>query len=107
MNAQRPLATSWSEPNSTANAIGRSSDAPVLRNSAGARFTVIRRGGQVKPVFRIAPRTRSRASDSAASGRPTIVSPGRPGATSTSTLTSRPSSPTRVADSTVASTFEP
>ena len=40
---------------------------------------MIRRGGWTKPAFRSAPRTRSRASWSAASARPTIVKPGRPG----------------------------
>ena len=33
-----------------------------MRSSAGARLTVIRRGGWTKPALRIAPRTRSRAS---------------------------------------------
>ena len=79
-------------------------DAPALRRSAGARFTVIRRGGWLKPALRIAPRTRSRASCRAASASPTIVKPGRPGATSTSTRMTRPSRPTRVAESRVAST---
>ena len=59
----------------------------------------MRRGGWWKPAFRRAPQTRSLASDRAASGRPTIVKPGRPGATSTSTLTGRPVVPGRVAES--------
>ena len=79
MNAQRPAARTCSEPRRIPTAIARSSDAPALRRSAGARFTVIRRGGNAKPLLRIAPRTRSRASWRAASGRPTIVNPGRPG----------------------------
>ena len=74
-----------SDPSRIPSAIARSSDAPALRRSAGARLTVIRRGGWTKPALRIAPRTRSRASWSAVSARPTIVKPGRPGATSTST----------------------
>ncbi len=52
---------------------------PAFGTSAGARFTVMRRGGWTKPAFRSAPRTRSRASRRAASARPTIVNPGRPG----------------------------
>ena len=60
-------------------AMARSSEAPALRRSAGARLTVIRRGGWTYPAFRNAPRTRSRASCSAASARPTIVKPGSPG----------------------------
>src|SRR5262245_19950035 len=51
----------------------------------------------------MAPRTRSRASVTAASGRPTMVNPGNPGATSASTRISRPSSPCRVAEATTAS----
>ena len=97
-------ARSCSDPSRMPSAIARSSDAPAFRTSAGARLTVIRRGGWWNPALRRAPRTRSRASDSAASGRPTIVNPGRPGATSTSTRTTRPVIPLRVAESSVAST---
>ena len=79
MNAQRPVARTCSEPSRIPTAIARSSDAPALRRSAGARFTVIRRGGKARPLLRIAPRTRSRASCRAASGRPTIVNPAGPG----------------------------
>ena len=97
MNAHRPVARTWSEPSRMPMAMARSSEAPALRRSAGARLTVIRRGGNARPLLRIAPRTRSRASWSAASGRPTIVNPGRPGATSTSTRMTRPSMPWSVA----------
>ena len=93
MNAQRPLARTCSEPSRIPSAIARSSPAPALRTSAGARLTVIRRGGKARPLFRIAPRTRSRASWRAVSGRPTMVKPGSPGATSTSTRITRPSMP--------------
>ena len=89
-SAHRPAARTWSEPSRIASAIARSSDEPVLRRSAGARLTVIRRGGWTNPLLRSAPRTRSRASWSAASGSPTIEKPGSPGATSTSTRTTRP-----------------
>src|SRR4051794_4189162 len=105
INAARPgPARTCSEPSRIPTAIARSSDAPAFRRSAGARLTVIRRGGWTNPAFRSAPRTRSRASWRAASARPTIVNPGSPGATSTSTRISRPSSPWSVADGTMANT---
>ena len=97
-------ARTCSEPSRMPRAMARSSDAPPLRRSAGARLIVIRRGGKVKPALRIAPRTRSRASWSAVSARPTMVKPGKPGATSTSTRMNRPSRPSSVADGTTAST---
>ncbi len=93
-----------SDPSRMPIAIARSSEAPALRRSAGARLTVIRRGGWTNPAFRNAPRTRSRASWSAVSARPTMVNPGRPGATSTSTRMNRPSRPCSVAEGTMAST---
>ena len=40
---------------------------------------VIRRGGQRSPELSTAARTRSRASDKAVSGSPTICNPGSPG----------------------------
>src|SRR5882724_9774588 len=58
-------------------AIGRSNEAPSLRRSAGARFTVIRSDGNAKPAFRMALRTRSRLSRTAESGRPTVVTVGK------------------------------
>src|SRR5437773_3236428 len=57
-------------------AIGRSNEAPSLRMSAGARFTVIRSTGKAKPALRIAVRTRSRLSRTAESGKPTVVAAG-------------------------------
>ena len=74
-------------------AIGRSNDAPAFRTSAGARFTVMRWAGNSKPELRIALRTRSRLSRTLASGRPTIVKPGNPNDTSTSTWTGQASMP--------------
>ena len=62
-----------SEASSTPIAIGRSYDGPDLRISAGARFTVMRRGGKMNPLFLTAARTRSRASCTAASGKPDDV----------------------------------
>ncbi len=84
-------------------AIGRSSPAPPLRMPEGARLTVTRRSGHGRPLDRTAARTRSRASRTAASGRPTIVKPGRPLETWTSTETARPTAPLSVAEATAAS----
>ncbi len=75
---------------STPTAIGRSSPAPPLRTPLGARLTVTRCIGHVSPLDSSAARTRSRDSRQAASGRPTIVNPGRPLDTCTSTATGRP-----------------
>src|SRR4029450_7501847 len=74
-------------------AMGRSNDEPALRMSAGARFTVTRCSGNSNPEFRMALRTRSRLSRTDVSGSPTIVIPGRPNETSTSTLTVQASIP--------------
>ena len=72
-----PPGRTCSDPSRIPTAIARSSEAPALRRSAGARLTVIRRGGWTKPAFRSAPRTRSRASWRAASASPTIGEPGQ------------------------------
>ncbi len=64
---------------------------------------MVRVSGQVNPLVSSAARTRSRASRHDVSGRPTTVKHGRPRATWTSTVTGMPSTPTRVADGTVAS----
>ncbi len=64
---------------------------------------MIRRDGTSKPELRNAARTRSRASSTALPARPTMVRPGRPNATSTSTRTGTPSTPTIDALSAVAS----
>ena len=98
-----PARTTCSEPTRMPRAIAASSDDPALRMSGGARLTVMRRGGWTKPLLRSAPRTRSRASCRAASASPTIVKPGIPGATSTSTRMTRPARPTIVAESSVTS----
>src|SRR3954470_21582873 len=74
---------------------GRSKDVPSLRIPPGARFTVIRLLGTVKPEFLMAAKTRSRASLTAESGRPTKVKPGNPGAISTSTVIGNASMPDR------------
>ena len=95
MSAMRPRsASSWPEATRMAAAMARSWPVPSFGRSAGARLTVIRRAGTSKPELRRAARTRSRASSTALPARPTIVSPGRPNETSTSTRTGTPSTPT-------------
>ncbi len=49
--------------------------------SAGAMLTVMRRAGNARPEAISAARTRSRASDTALSGKPTTLNAGSPGAT--------------------------
>ncbi len=93
-----PMATS------SATASARSSPEPTLRIVGGARFTVVRVSGHGSPLDAIAARTRSRASRQAASGRPTMVTPGTPRPTCASTVTECPSTPSSVADGTVAIT---
>ena len=53
-------------------AMGRSKPEPSFLMSAGARLMVMRVGGMSKPELRMAERTRSRDSRTAASGRPTV-----------------------------------
>src|SRR5690606_4369030 len=67
-----------------------------------ARFTVTRLGGSGSPRRFSAALTRSRDSCTAAPGRPTIVNEGRPPLTMTSTVTRTASTPTTVAEATVA-----
>jgi len=86
-----PVATS------TPTAMARSSPAPPFRTPDGARLTVTRRRGQGNPLESRAARTRSRDSRTAASGSPTMVKPGSPLDTWTSTETGRPTAPMRVA----------
>jgi hypothetical protein len=72
---------------STPTAMAKSRPLPILRVPEGARLTVMRRTGHWAPAAMTAARTRSRASRQAVSGRPTMVSPGRPTPTWTSTVT--------------------
>ena len=67
--------------------MGRSYRVPTFFTWAGARLTVIRLTGKEKPQFLMAARTRSRASFTAASGRPTTVKAGSPPDRSHSALT--------------------
>ena len=62
------------------------SQSPDMRHW-GMHRLVMRRGGSTRPEFVSAAATRSRLSFTAESGRPTMVNPGRPGATSISTVT--------------------
>ena len=55
----------------------------------------MRRAGSASPEAISAERTRSRASDTALSGRPTIAKAGSPGATCTCTSTARASIPSK------------
>jgi len=55
----------------TATAIGRSKDAPSLRRSAGARFTVIFFRGRLRPTCSSAERMRTAPSRTEVAGRPT------------------------------------
>jgi hypothetical protein len=61
-------------------------------------LTVTRRDGHDRWLDKRAARTRSRDSRTAASGNPTMVKPGNPAETWTSTETGRPSTPYRVAE---------
>ena len=79
--------SSCPEATSSATASGRSNAGPTLRRYAGARLTVMRRSGNSKPEFCSAERTRSRASRTALSARPTTVNAGRPTRMSASTQT--------------------
>ena len=80
---------------STASAIGRSKWLPSLGRSAGDRLTVMRRDGMAMAIDDSAVRTRSRASDTALSGRPTIAKAGMPGVTAHCTSTVRASTPSK------------
>ena len=82
--------------------MGRSRPAPPLRTPDGARLTTVLRRGHGSPLERMAARTRSRDSRTAASGNPTMVNPGRPFETWTSTETWLPTAPDSVADAMVA-----
>ena len=68
--------------------MGRSYTVPSFRTRAGARLTVMWLTGNLAPQFFTAARARSRASFTAASGRPTTSKAGRPPESMHSTLTS-------------------
>src|SRR5699024_1093134 len=81
-----------------ATATARSKADPALGSEAGERLTVRRRASQGRPQEVTAARTRSRASDSDASGRPTRMKAGSPLAACASTWTRCPSTPTSATD---------
>src|SRR5687767_1780695 len=83
-------------------AIGRSKRLESFGSSAGARLTVMRRAGNSKWPWLSAARTRSRASRTSASGRPTMWNAGSPGPRCTSTVTSGASIPASARLATVA-----
>ena len=78
----------WSVAAKIAIAIGKSKPGPSLRILAGERLTTMCLGGNSKPLFLIAVRTRSLLSLTAVSGSPTISHEGRPAEASTSILIS-------------------
>ena len=78
-------------------AMGRSRPAPLFRTPAGARLTVTRRAGKVRPIAEMAARTRAALSRTAASGRPTMSIRGSWELIRTSTSIGMPSTPERAA----------
>ncbi|OPZ80799.1 MAG: hypothetical protein BWY76_03247 [bacterium ADurb.Bin429] len=80
--------------------MGRSKLGPSLRTSAGARFTTMRKvEGNLNCELRVATRTRSPASRTAVSGKPTMRYFASPGAVSTCTCTEKASMPRIAAES--------
>ena len=84
---------SWPDAARMPSAIGKSKRPLSLGKSAGARLTVIRRAGNSKRQLIRADRTRSRASLTSVSGKPTMVNAGRPAARWTSVVTNGASMP--------------
>ena len=80
---------------SSASAMGRSKCEPSLGMSAGERLTVIRFDGSAMESALSAAFTRSRASLTALSGRPTMAKAGMPGETAHCTSTGRASTPSK------------
>lgn len=78
-----------------ARATGRSKWLPSLGRSAGARLAMMRLGGRARPMPAKAPRTLSRLSATALSGRPTMLNTSGPSEPTswTSTSTRRASTP--------------
>ena len=75
--------------------MARSNPLPCFGKLAGERLTVTLVGGTANPELVIALRTRSFASPSEASGKPTRTMAGNPDAMSTSTSTIVPETPLR------------
>ena len=87
-NCFKRLASSCSDAAKIPMAIGKSNRPPSFGKSAGARFTVIRLAGYLNCAFINALRTRSCASFTVFSGKPTSVNPGFPLLKCTSMVTS-------------------
>ena len=68
----------WPEAMRIPSKMGRSYTVPAFFLSAGARLTVTTLTGKSIPMFLMEARTRSRASRTAASGRPTTSKRGSP-----------------------------
>jgi hypothetical protein len=83
-------------------AMGRSKLGPSFFTSAGARLMVVRPMGNLKPELVRAVLTRSRASFTAASGRPTMMTKVSPQPASTSPSTGYASMPLTAAKRTLA-----
>ena len=79
--------------------MGRSYTVPTFFRSAGARLMVMRETGKSKPLERMAERTRSRDSFTAASGRPTTSKAGNPPERAHSAVTGYPWMPLRPRES--------
>ena len=107
VDSSRLRSGSWPDAARMPTAMATSYAVPSFGTSAGARLTVIRRDGSSKPELRSAERTRSRASCTWLPASPTMVSDGRPKATSTSTRTGSPSTPSSEALSVWASMGTP
>ena len=86
-------------------AMGSSKVAPSFFKSAGARFTVMRFCGSMKPQFFSADTTRTLDSFTAPSGSPTTLKNGMPSDMSTSTSTTTASTPNNAPDLARASTL--
>ena len=85
---------SWPLAAKSPTAMAKSNRPPSLGRSAGAKFMVIRLAGNSKPALMMALRTLSLLSLTAVSGRPTMVSAGKPALKCVSTLTKGASTPT-------------
>src|SRR5690606_29545479 len=94
-----------SEAAKTPIAIGKSYRPPPFGMSAGDKLMVMRCGGNSKPLFIIAARTRSLDSLTAVSGIPTIDKLGNPGEICTSTRTCGAVTPNSARDKTTANFF--
>ena len=94
-----PFRGSWPLAERMPSKMGRSYTVPTFFRSAGARLMVMRETGKSKPLERMAERTRSRDSFTAASGRPTTSKAGSPPDRAHSAVTGYPWMPLRPRES--------